>query len=409
MKIVHIQQYFDEAMGYQENLLPYYQMLLGHEVVVLTSTRTNGFNGKPRIQPAGQQTENGFRVVRLDIRFDWPGKFVCFRNLETALESEKPDYIFHHSVTSPSIAVVCAYKKKHPSVFLALDNHADCNISIRNPVVRWLYYQLIWRQFLAWQDRWINLYFGVTPGRCLFLTEEMGVPSSKVRLLPIGADVNHLPDTRDRESFYREFQLVGGELIFVHGGKITPEKQIDRLVEAFSRIDDPKARLFLFGEIKDPKVARLVELDARIRFLGWLNRQETLNLLSNSDLGVWPTQHTTLLEDCVAVGLPLMVRYYGSTSHLISRSGIFIYEGSVREIQDRLQLVLENRSLLDSFKQAAKEQREVLSYLRIADESVTYAQNPAPLPLHQVLMSESYSDLNYPGFRYFNPKGSDKS
>ena len=37
MKIVHIQQYFNEGFGYQENVLPYYQKKLGHDVIMITS------------------------------------------------------------------------------------------------------------------------------------------------------------------------------------------------------------------------------------------------------------------------------------------------------------------------------------------------------------------------------------
>jgi hypothetical protein len=33
MKIVHIQQFYNEGFGYQENVFPGYQKRLGHDVV----------------------------------------------------------------------------------------------------------------------------------------------------------------------------------------------------------------------------------------------------------------------------------------------------------------------------------------------------------------------------------------
>lgn len=398
MKIVHVAQYYNPGYGYQENILPLYQQAEGHEVVLLTSTRASSFV-KARSFPAGESFDHGLRVRRLDIHCDFTDKFVCFRNLLEVLEQEKPDYIFHHMPTTLSIREVCQYKRRHPAVFLAVDNHADLTISIANTLLRTLYYNVFWKSFLKRYDRWIDLYFGVTPARCLFLSEELGVPAEKVRLLPIGADMDNAVELLDPAAFLKRFDLDADKIYLVHGGKMTADKQVDRILTAFSRIQRDDIKLLLFGTIEDPRVEALMQADPRIKYLGWLNREETLSVLKHCDLGIWNTRHTTLLEDALAMGLPLMLRYYGSTSHLIDHSGVFLYEGSTREIQDRLQGLLEQPDLLKAYRQAANRLREELSYRQIARESLSYAVDPAPQPIHRKFMDPAFGDTEYPGFR----------
>lgn len=399
MKILHIQQYFNENMGYQENILPSYQKKLGHDVVLITSTRSDGFNNENRIKEECDFIENGFKVKRIKIKGEFKKRFVIFENLYKILENEKPDYIYHHSVTSPSLKTVCEYKKNNQHVFLAVDNHADLNISGKNKLWKTLYYNIFWKNFISKYDKFINVYFGVTPTRCLFLEEELGVDSSKIRLLPIGADVDNAKITIKREELFRKHNLNENSFIIIHGGKITPEKQISRIIEAFKRIKNDNINLVLFGSVKDKKVEELIKSDQRIVFIGWLSREDTLAMLSYSDIGIWNTQHTTLLEDCVAVGLPMILRYYGSTCHLIDNTGLFLYDGTVREIQDKLSLLIDNKELVKKFRENSNELRDLLSYSNIAIESVNYYNNENYGEIHRKLMDERVSDINYRNFR----------
>ncbi|HFI0784499.1 TPA: glycosyltransferase [Streptococcus suis] len=401
MKIVHIQQYFNENLGYQENLLPYYQKKMGHEVVVITSTRSDGFNNDSRIKKDGEFSENGFRVLRINIKGEFKKRFVFFEDLYKYLEQEKPDYLFHHSVTSPSLLIASKYKKNNPHCFLAVDNHADLNISGRSLAWKLLYYNFLWKNIIRKCDEQIDIYFGVTPSRCLFLKEELGVSEEKIKLLPIGADVDHAKINLSKDELFNKLELDKDSMIIVHGGKITPEKEIYKILKAFKRIDNSRIRLILFGKIDDQKVAKILNEDSRIKYVGWLNRDETLALLRYSDIGIWNTQHTTLLEDCIAVGLPMIIRYYGSTSHLINKSGLYLYNGSIREIQDKLQLLIDNNELLNSFRKNANDHLQMLSYDNIAYESVEYMKSLKSLKTHAKLMSISFSDFTYSEFRRF--------
>ena len=400
MKIVHIGQDFNAGFGYQDNLLPKYHMQLGHDVIYIASTLNSGFDVERGVPP-GDYAENGFTVRRIPIYGEFRRRFVLFKGLYAQLEREAPDYIFHHSATSPSIMTVCRYKKKHPEVFLALDNHADLTISGRVFWWKIFYYNLFWKIFLKPLTRYVDVFFGVTPGRCLFLHEELGITWNKIRLLPIGAEsMDEVGLMPPKEELFARLKLDISKKTIVHGGKITPEKQCDRLLMAFSQIPGDDWQLALFGRIKDSRVAALIPRDARIKKVGWLNRPDTLSLLGHADLGVWNTQHTTLLEDGVAAGLPMILRYYGGTCHLMRDSGLFLYEGSVREIRDRLGFLMHNPDVLARFRENAALHFKKLSYREVAAESLKYREARGEiLPIHQELTSAEYVDLDYPEFK----------
>lgn len=395
MKILHIQQYYNDGMGYQENLLPYYQSKFGHEVVLITSTLNNGHTGSTREEPAGEYSERNFVVKRVPVKREFKNRFVIFENLYDHIESEKPDYIFHHSVTSPSIITAAKYKKNNPDIFLAADNHADLNISGRNYMWKILYYNFFWKNVLRIVDKFIDVYFGVTPIRCLFMNEELNINKNKIRLLPIGSDVDNINIKILREDFLKKYKINESDFVIVHGGKITPEKNVDIIIKAFSRIKNKNIKLLLFGSILDDSVKRLIQNDCRIIFIGWLNREETLAALKHSDLGIWNTQHTTLLEDTVAVSLPVILRYYGSTSHLIMNSGLYLYEGSIREIQDKLSFIINNKEILKRFKIGANDLLQIISYNEIAKESIDYSKSLSQLNSHKTLMSSEFTDFTY--------------
>ena len=257
MKIVHIHQYYNDGLGYQENILPRYQAKLGHEVILITSNLSNGFDNNDRIKKIGEYEDSNFKVRRISINGEFKGRFVVFKNLYEQLDEIKPDYIFHHSVTSPSLGIACKYKMHNPNVFLATDNHADLNISAKNKLWKNIYYNIIWKNYIKKYDKYIDIYFGVTPSRCLFLNEELGVSTSKIRLLPIGVDTDSSNIKISKEELFKKYKINKDNLIIVHGGKITPEKQIDRLIEAFSLVSNNDINLILFGKIEDKKVKKL--------------------------------------------------------------------------------------------------------------------------------------------------------
>jgi glycosyltransferase involved in cell wall biosynthesis len=214
LKIVHVSQYYDDNAGYQENIFPFYQSILGHEVTVITSTLRSGYIYKDRVVEAGDYREKGFAVKRIPIKGEFKNRFVIFDNLYKYLQEEKPDYIYHYSVTAPSIKDVAKYKRENPDTFLAVDSHADLNNSGRNKLWKTIYYNFFWKMFIRKYDPWINVYFGPSANRCIFMEEELGIPKEKIRLLPIGCDKDSADVSISKEDFFQRYMYTYS----YHGG-----------------------------------------------------------------------------------------------------------------------------------------------------------------------------------------------
>lgn len=399
LKIVHIQQYYNEGLGYQENLLPAYQSNYGHHVVMITSDLSPdyGFNKNNRKSSKGKFIENGFTVLRIPIKGEFKGRFVIFSSLYQYLEEEKPDYIFHHGVTSPSLFTIAKYKKNNPNTFIAVDNHADWNIAGKKKAWLLVYYRFFWKNVLKIIDPYIDVYFGVTPARNLFLEEELGVKKNKIKLLPIGADLKAANNANT--SFREKYNIPKDHLVITTGGKITKNKSGDILLKAFKQIKTNKINLIVFGKVLDPTVIELIKSDDRIIEIPWLNREDIFSLYKEADIGIWNSQHTTLIEDAVASGLPLILRYHGSTCHLINESGLFLFDNSVKAVYEALMLLLSNPVLLDELRNKTKVHAEKLSYEAVARESINYFENQSAQPINNLIMNDQYIDLNNSNFR----------
>ncbi|POZ92401.1 glycosyltransferase [Petrotoga halophila] len=389
LKIIHVCQYYNEGYGYQENLLPRYQAKLGHKVMVITSDRMSYFSGgkDPKIVGSGEFEDNGIRILRLPIKTELKGRFVVFNNLYDILKREKPDYIFHHGLISPSIKTVCKYKKKNPSTFLVADNHADLDNSARNPLWRLSYYRIYSTFRLKKCINYIDLVFGVTPARCYFAENELGIPHDLIRLLPVGADEFTVKEHLEKKDFLdNNYNNINNKLKVVTGGKWSEGKGLKELISA---VQDLNVELQIFGKLDDSYTKNIIEqAPNNVTFLGWQDRIGTLRLLASADVAVWPKLHTTLVEDAIATKTPLILRYQGNTSHHIRENGVYLFTGTSIEIRQILDILSNSENLINKMKENSKKQLDLLSYKRIAKESIEYYYDKSAKTTHEVFMND---------------------
>jgi len=86
--------------------------------------------------------------------------------------------------------------------------------------------------------------------------------------------------------------------------------------------------------------------------------------------------------------LPVILRYYGSTCHLIRGNGFYLFSDEGREINCIFRLLLENKELIEYFKKCAEKMRSIFSYYEIAKESIDYYYDSSPKMLHNIFMND---------------------
>lgn len=379
MKIIHICQYWNNNYSYQENILPEYQKNEGNKVVVLTSEYAN-FHKKENV---GEYVERNYKYIRLETIFNLKNRFVKFKSLERSLEKEKPDYIFFHGTYSPDLKKVIKYKIKNKCI-LVLDNHADSDNSARNVVWKKIYYEFWQNKFHKKYSKYIDKYFGVTPRRCDFLREVLNIPIEKIELLPIGTEIIKRDEIISKENFKEKYSIKSKKIVSF-GGKITKNKRFKDVIIAFLEENNIDVEMLIFGELIDEEIKNIIKDKKNIKYLGWKNRVETLEILKNSYLTIWPRHHTTLIEDSIAMGTPVLIYKNTNTIHLI---GEFLDKCCVDEIKEKLKKLLEDEKYYINLKKQTYEFSKIISYKQIAKISLQFDDRNVFLKKREKLLNK---------------------
>ena len=344
MKIVHITENYIEGWGYQENLLPLYQKRAGHDVVVISDNDHLKYAQNPeladRIINRGTEYElDGIKNYKIKTYFATStSSFLC-KGVYAVLKKEKPDIIFHHNLNTSTLSVAAMYKKRHPEVKLYVDNHADWINESKNRLWHLFYYDFLLPLHVKLLGNRINYYIGVSPLRCQYLHDVFRVPQNKIRFLPIGCDTDQAVQiSESREDLKKQFDIDSRSYVIVTGGKIDKSKGTLTLIDACIELrrKGENVHLVLFGKIDD-EVRSYAARHSWITLLGWCDRKMTLSLLKMADVACWPWLHTTLIEDSVASGTPLVIKMSDNVSHFAKeKTGVFMKCGDVKELTNAL-------------------------------------------------------------------------
>lgn len=379
-KILHISPGpFCDGWTYQDNVLTKYHVKLGYKVTMLTSNWVfNSKGGYSSVEPCEYINNDGVKVIRLAIK---NGKhqnyhFKKFVGFSKAIESEKPDLIFLHNLNYLDIKKVYLYCKNHKSVILLADNHCDESNSGRNFISKYFFHKMLWKKNAKLIDKYCKHFFGVLPARVDFLTNYYKISPNKTSLLIMGADDEMVE--KYKNNYSNRSQYFSGEIGFdttliVSGGKIDRFKLQTLSLMKYVLESPNNICLIVFGSV-DSEIKqdffKYVD-NKKVRYIGWLNSEQTYEYISLSDICVFPGRHSVIWEQAVAQQKPLIVKRWDGTNHVN-------FNGNVRFIDDdnycSLKAVLDDsleKNRLNELKVRSKgEGYRKFLYSNIAKESL---------------------------------------
>ncbi|MFH0809593.1 MAG: glycosyltransferase, partial [Pseudomonadota bacterium] len=222
MRIVHVIEYFQPRLGYQETFLARAHAQLGHDVRVLTSdryspqvyTQNRAVLGR-RVVGTGTFDEEGIRVQRLKTAFELPHA-IWLRGLETGIQQIAPDLVIVHMIANLSAYRLARLKNRHPTFRLVYDDHMTSANSLSPlralyPAVRWLACPVIRRA--------ADSFVAILPETKEFMGRQYGIPPERIRVIPLGADdtlFRHDPTAR--AEVRRELSLSDADTLFIYTG-----------------------------------------------------------------------------------------------------------------------------------------------------------------------------------------------
>jgi len=149
------------------------------------------------------------------------------------------------------------------------------------------------------------------------------------------------------------------------------------LIKSFSLINNPNIELSIIGYgSRLNKITFLINelhLNDKVKILNFLNKEDVLPKLMESDLFVLTSKHEglpiTILE-AMSVGLPVVASNVGGVKEEINESCGYLVENNEQSIKEAILKIISNNSLyLEMSKNVQVRQREIFSIERFIEET----------------------------------------
>ena len=335
MRIVIVIGYFHEHTGYQETVLARTLSSLGHDVIVLTSSRVNPIfddemlhvYGYTRDMPAGLMQADGYQIFRLVPKYEKRHMVYCFDVKET-LSRLKPDLLICFAVGQ--LMPFQAARWEHPTQTKMVTIYGD-----NTPA-----YELIPKPLRLIK----RIIFYCTKGLCYLLANNRSdavlcntpnpikllrplCAGRTPRLLPLGFDKgDFFPDEDLRCLTRKKLALDDQNVLIISVGKITPEKRLEQLVKTVTdpHFNQPNLRLLLIGASESDYCQRLREwisstpqFKKTVQILPFLRHKELNAYLNAADIGIWPYQVAVSIQEAMGTGIYLVLPHTDLVNHLL--------------------------------------------------------------------------------------------
>jgi glycosyltransferase involved in cell wall biosynthesis len=174
----------------------------------------------------------------------------------------------------------------------------------------------------AWTARYRKVNCFISPSHFLARKVlEMGLPARRMEVLP---------------NFFRHEPSSSGDrsgILFV--GRLSREKGVDTLIRAVTQVPEVHLTVIGDGPERSGLESLASSLDARVTFLGWLERNRVLDTMRRSELlcvpSVWYENCPIVVLEAMGSDLPIAVSDIGGLPELVmgGKCGSIVPPGSV--------------------------------------------------------------------------------
>ena len=350
MKILHLclASFYIDYYSYQENLLPKYHKLIGHDVSIVASLKTFSEKGEVDYLPRSRSyiNEHGISVHRIEYKSGFINRKIGrFKGIKKYL-NEKIDLVFVHGIQFFDFKIVADSQTKY-NYKIIVDNHADYTNSAKNIFSKYFLHKYLWKNHIKRYDTNICHYFGVLPARVSFLIDLYDAPPEKTSYLRLGIDDKEIEENASKDVFSikKDFNLHNNKKIIVTGGKIDDAKiEVLGLMNLLKEYTD--IELVVFGPVI-PKLQKsfnyILSNSKNIKYINWLEPKESLKLFSIADLVIFPGRHSVFWEQVQGLGVPMLIQKNSNTDHFDAIPSVVTYESN--EIEEKLTEIISGNKI----------------------------------------------------------------
>ena len=214
------------------------------------------------------------------------------------------------------------------------------------------------------------------------LINYLHIPKRKIRIIPYGIDkkFSPLPQEKSKKHVEENFNIKENFILYV--GALSPNKNVMRLLEAFSLLIKSGIRnypLLIVASTKNPNYPYLLRKTFELgidKFVHWLNSQpqEKLVYLYNAcTLFVFPSLYEGFglppLE-AMACGAPVVASNTSSLPEVVGDAGILVNPKNPEDIFKAMRKVLLSSSLREEMSEKALKRAKNFSWKKTAGETL---------------------------------------
>jgi glycosyltransferase involved in cell wall biosynthesis len=187
-----------------------------------------------------------------------------------------------------------------------------------------------------------------------------GFDPSKLKILPRGLDTELFHPARRDSAFFEKFGASNGELRLLYVGRISREKDLDLLAEAYRRLRKERlpVRLFVVGH--GPYSEALAKSLPDAFFTGYLRGTELATAYASADIFVFPSTTDTfgnVILEAQASGLPVVVSDSGGPKELVAHkaNGLITRSHNVEDFTGAIRALVTDQTLRERMANSARD------------------------------------------------------
>jgi glycosyltransferase involved in cell wall biosynthesis len=164
-----------------------------------------------------------------------------------------------------------------------------------------------------------------------------GIDPAKLQIFPRGLDTQLFHPTRRDSRFFEKFGAKNGQIRLLYVGRVSREKDLDLLADAYRRLRDEGLSIQLCVVGHGPYSREFSESLPEALFTGYLTGGELAAAYASADIFVFPSTTDTfgnVIIEAQASGLPVIVSDSGGPKELVEndRNGLITRSHDVEDL-----------------------------------------------------------------------------
>ena len=164
-----------------------------------------------------------------------------------------------------------------------------------------------------------------------------GIDPEKLKIFPRGLDTQLFHPTRRNSRFFEKFGAKNGQIRLLYVGRVSREKDLDLLAEAYRRLRNEGLSIQLCVVGHGPYSREFSESLPEALFTGYLGGEELAAAYASADIFVFPSTTDTfgnVIIEAQASGVPVIVSDSGGPKELVEndRNGLITKSHDVEDL-----------------------------------------------------------------------------